>query len=194
MKDVSFAAPIIAAAMIWAVPVAAAAATVRDARVAVVFSPDACDVTSYLVVDTAEPVVVDHRLMLDDERRPPVFAVTGALAGQAETIGRTASLRISLTGAGRNEYMVRYQVDSPAARIEKCPLLMAGGFAACLAWTLTLQRSFASHGIDAVEVGVATSAVLFVVVSRLTPPTPASNLAVFFDGATHARSDHPPVL
>lgn len=57
---------------------------------------------------------------------------------------------------------------------------MAVGFTACLAWTLTLQRSFASHGIDAVEVGVVSSAVAFVVVSRLTPPTPAANLAVFF--------------
>lgn len=71
---------------------------------------------------------------------------------------------------------------------------MAGGFAACLAWTLTLQRSFPTHGIDAVEVGVATSALLFVVVSRLTPPSPAASLAVFFDGGTDARSHHTPVL
>jgi hypothetical protein len=71
---------------------------------------------------------------------------------------------------------------------------MAGGFAACLAWTFTLQRSFATHGIDAVEVGVAMSALLFVVVSRLTPPTPAANLAVFFDGVSDARSHHTPVL
>jgi SSS family transporter len=71
---------------------------------------------------------------------------------------------------------------------------MAGGFIACLAWTFTLQRSFATHGIDAVEVGVATSALLFVVVSRLTPPTPAANLAVFFDGVTDARKHHTPVL
>ncbi len=71
---------------------------------------------------------------------------------------------------------------------------MAGGFVACLAWTLTLQRSFATHGIDAVEVGVATSAVLFIVVSRLTPPTPAASLAVFFDGATNARNNRTPVL
>ena len=71
---------------------------------------------------------------------------------------------------------------------------MAGGFLACLAWTFTLQRSFAVHGIDAVEVGVATSALLFVVVSRLTPPTPAANLAVFFDGVSDARKHHTPVL
>jgi Na+/proline symporter len=58
---------------------------------------------------------------------------------------------------------------------------MAVGFAACLGWTFTLQRSFASHGIDAVEVGVAASAIAFVAVSRLTPPTPARNLAIFFD-------------
>ena len=58
---------------------------------------------------------------------------------------------------------------------------MVVGFAACLVWTFTLQRSFASHGIDSVEVGVALSALAFVVVSRLTPPTPDKNLAVFFD-------------
>jgi Na+/proline symporter len=57
---------------------------------------------------------------------------------------------------------------------------MAGGFLGCLIWTFTLQRSFASHGIDAVEVGVALSAVLFVVVSCRTPPTRAENLAIFF--------------
>ncbi|MDH4064377.1 MAG: sodium:solute symporter family protein [Acidobacteriota bacterium] len=58
---------------------------------------------------------------------------------------------------------------------------MAIGFAACLTWTFTLQRSFASHGIDSVEVGVVLSGVTFVLVSRLTPPTPARNLAIFFD-------------
>ena len=58
---------------------------------------------------------------------------------------------------------------------------MVAGFAGCLAWTMTLQRSFASHGIDSVEVGVVLSAVTFVVVSRATPPTPAENLRIFFD-------------
>lgn len=58
---------------------------------------------------------------------------------------------------------------------------MVGGFLACLAWTLTMQASFSRHGIDAVEVGVAASALLFVVVSLRTPPTPAENLAVFFE-------------
>ncbi len=58
---------------------------------------------------------------------------------------------------------------------------MVVGFVACLTWTFTLQRSFASHGIDSVEVGVVLSALTFVVVSRITPPTPARNLAVFFE-------------
>ena len=58
---------------------------------------------------------------------------------------------------------------------------MATGFLACLAWTFTLQHSFSRHGIDSVEVGVVTSAVTFVLVSRLTPPTPEKNLAIFFD-------------
>jgi Na+/proline symporter len=57
---------------------------------------------------------------------------------------------------------------------------LAGGFVACLVWTFTLQRSFASHGIDAVEVGVAASALLFVAVSLATRPTPEQNLKVFF--------------
>jgi SSS family transporter len=60
---------------------------------------------------------------------------------------------------------------------------MVTGFAGCLIWTFTLQRSFAAHGIDSVEVGVALSAVTFVVVSRLTRPTPAENLRIFFDDA-----------
>jgi Na+/pantothenate symporter len=58
---------------------------------------------------------------------------------------------------------------------------MVGGFLACLVWEFTGQRGFASHGIDAVEVGIAVSLVLFVVVSRYTRPVPEQNLAVFFD-------------
>lgn len=58
---------------------------------------------------------------------------------------------------------------------------MVAGFFGCLLWTLTLQRGFATHGIDAAEVGVALSALTFVVVSRRTPPTPAANLRIFFD-------------
>ena len=69
---------------------------------------------------------------------------------------------------------------------------MIGGFFACLIWELTGQHGFAQHGIDAVEVGVATSLVLFVVVSRFTKRVPAENLAVFFkktngEGATEER-------
>jgi SSS family transporter len=58
---------------------------------------------------------------------------------------------------------------------------MAAGFTGCLLWTFTFQRSFASHGIDAAEVGVAVSAIAFIVVSRLTRPTPEANLRIFFD-------------
>jgi SSS family transporter len=68
---------------------------------------------------------------------------------------------------------------------------MLGGFAGCLLWTVTLQRSFATHGIDAVEVGVIVSGVLFVMVSRMTRPTRAENLAIFFDQPvpTHLRTE-----
>jgi hypothetical protein len=58
---------------------------------------------------------------------------------------------------------------------------MAAGCVGCLVWTFTLQRSFARHGIDAAEVGVALSALTFIVVSRLTPPTAEANLKIFFD-------------
>lgn len=58
---------------------------------------------------------------------------------------------------------------------------MVMGFVSCLLWTFTLQRSFASHGIDAVEVGVVVSALTFVLVSRATTPTPEANLRIFFD-------------
>jgi SSS family transporter len=58
---------------------------------------------------------------------------------------------------------------------------MVAGFVGCLLWTLTLQSSFATHGIDAAEVGVALSALTFVAVSRATKPTPEKNLRIFFD-------------
>jgi SSS family transporter len=61
---------------------------------------------------------------------------------------------------------------------------MAAGFVGCLAWTLTMQSSIESHGIDAVEVGVALSAVTFVLVSRATRPPPIENVRIFFDDAT----------
>ena len=58
---------------------------------------------------------------------------------------------------------------------------MVAGFAGCLIWTFTLQRSFATHGIDSVEVGVVLSTVAFIVASLLTRPTPQANLRIFFD-------------
>jgi SSS family transporter len=58
---------------------------------------------------------------------------------------------------------------------------MIAGFSGCLLWTFTLQPSFATHGIDAAEVGVALSAVTFILVSLATRPSPAANLRVFFD-------------
>lgn len=57
---------------------------------------------------------------------------------------------------------------------------MLGGFLACLIWEFTGQRGFARHGIDAVEVGVVTSLVLFLVVSRLSRPVPREQLRIFF--------------
>jgi SSS family transporter len=58
---------------------------------------------------------------------------------------------------------------------------MVAGFLGCLVWRFTLQRDFATHGIDAVEVGVVLSALTFVLVSRATPPAPEANVRIFFD-------------
>jgi Na+/proline symporter len=58
---------------------------------------------------------------------------------------------------------------------------MVAGFLGCLVWRFTLQRGFASHGIDAVEVGVVLSALTFILVSRATPPAPEANVRIFFD-------------
>ncbi len=58
---------------------------------------------------------------------------------------------------------------------------MVAGFVGCLVWTFMFQRDFRSYGIDAVEVGVALSALTFILVSRATAPTPPENLRIFFD-------------
>jgi Na+/proline symporter len=57
---------------------------------------------------------------------------------------------------------------------------MVGGFLACLVWELTGQKGFGRHGIDAVEVGVLVSTVLFIAVSRVTRPVSPENLETFF--------------
>ncbi len=66
---------------------------------------------------------------------------------------------------------------------------MFGGFFACLIWEFTGQHGFASHGIDAVEVGVGTSLFLFVVVSKLTRPVAEQNLEIFFPKSGDGRRD-----
>jgi SSS family transporter len=57
---------------------------------------------------------------------------------------------------------------------------MIGGFLACLGWLLTGQQDFRQHGIDAVEVGVLTSLVLFIGVSWITKPVAEERLRLFF--------------
>jgi hypothetical protein len=99
------------------------AATMRDARVAIVFTSGACEVMSRFVVDTPDPVVVDHHLLLTGNEAPR-FVVLGAIAGHTNVVGRTARVPISLTGSGRNEYSVRYSVAVPRAAGDRCPLLV----------------------------------------------------------------------
>lgn len=57
---------------------------------------------------------------------------------------------------------------------------MLGGFFSCLFWELKYQQYSATWGIDSVEVGVLTSLILFVAVSKFTKPVPEENLKVFF--------------
>jgi SSS family transporter len=57
---------------------------------------------------------------------------------------------------------------------------MLAGFLAALIWTFTLQRTFPRHGIDAAEIGVLMSTLAFLVVSKMTKPTPEANLRIFF--------------
>ena len=111
---------LIPAALIAALPLPVSGAAVRDARITVVWSSGACDVTSRFVVDTAAPAVVEHHVLLDDDRRAPAFAVVGALAGQEVVAGRTVRVPISVTGAGRNEYTVRHR----ASARDRCPLIV----------------------------------------------------------------------
>ena len=120
---------LVATVMLWGITATATAATpnqptLREARVAIVLSPHACDVTSHFAIDTIEPIAIDHRVLLGDGAQPPEFVVLGALAGQADTIGHTASLPVSLTGMGRNEYMVRYNARPYGPRMDRCPLLV----------------------------------------------------------------------
>jgi hypothetical protein len=95
----------------------------RDARVTIVFSPGGCDVTSRFVVDTAEPAIVEHHLLVTGTAAPR-FVVLGAIVADTNVVGRTARVPVSLTGSGRNEYSVRYAVRLPAAARDRCPLLV----------------------------------------------------------------------
>jgi hypothetical protein len=134
---------LVAAVMVCGVAATATAATanqptLRDARVVIVVSSDACDVTSHFAVDAVEPVAIDHRVMLAGRAEPPEFVVLGALAGQTSTVGHTASLPVSLTGMGRNEYTVRYRVTPYAPRLDRCPLLVPSVATDGLSRTVTI--------------------------------------------------------
>jgi Na+/proline symporter len=58
---------------------------------------------------------------------------------------------------------------------------MIGGFVTCIAWQVTLQRRTGLAAIDSVEVAILVSLALFIMVSRLTNPTPEANLRIFFN-------------
>jgi hypothetical protein len=114
---------LIVSGLVAAATAQASAATVREARVTVVFSDGGCDVRSRFVIDTADPAVVEHRLMTRGGSVPR-FVVLGGIAQRAEVAGRTVRLPISLAGSGRNEYSVRFHVALAADTGHRCPLLV----------------------------------------------------------------------
>ncbi len=63
---------------------------------------------------------------------------------------------------------------------------MLGGALACLGWSM-LQRPY-PLGLDPAEVGVATSALLFVLGSFATAPVPEERLRLFFPKAASVRA------
>jgi hypothetical protein len=107
-------------------------------------SPNACEVTSHFVVDSATPGILQHTLMLDGAGPPPGFSVVGGIAARPSVTGRVARLPISLTGAGRNEYTVRYRIGSRERR-DTCPLLVPAaptdGLGRTVAITVAASRS-----------------------------------------------------
>ncbi len=66
------------------------------------------------------------------------------------------------------------RIGSPAGAVSS----MFGGFLGCLLWGVLVGDGFL--GIDAVEVGIASSALLYFLVSRSARAVPEENLKVFF--------------
>ncbi len=101
-------------------PPAALAAPVlgsADARIAFT-TPTTCDVTLALtVVGAAE---VEHRLESLEGSRTELIEVSGGdVVGQVREIGRTRALVIRPT---QPSYTIRYRVEQPADRANRCPI------------------------------------------------------------------------
>jgi len=96
----------------------AAAPLLRAADAQIAFlSPTSCNVELTLTVDGASEV--EHRIEVVDGARVTLLGVEGATGSDIRTIGRTQALAVQ-PDTGR--YTLRYRVEQPLSRAERCPL------------------------------------------------------------------------
>ena len=103
----------VAPATALAAPVLAAA----DARIRFE-SPTACTVELALTIEGASQV--EHRVEAVDGSRVELLQVSGAAqVGEPRTVGRTLALQLA---PSQPAYVLRYRVQQPESRRERCPL------------------------------------------------------------------------
>jgi hypothetical protein len=96
---------------------AAPVLTSAEARIAFEL-PSSCTVELALAIDGASQV--EHRVESLDGSRVALLAVTGAIQeGEPRAVGRTLSLRLT---PSQPTYTLRYRVQQPAARRDRCPV------------------------------------------------------------------------
>lgn len=120
MNPSSAAAAISVIAALAAAPRSAPAApVVESARAAVAFqSPTSCTVDLALDVDGSGDV--EHRLEIADGGRVELIEIAGAtVAGGPRDLGRT---RVLVLRPDRGRYTLRYAVQQPPDRADRCPL------------------------------------------------------------------------
>jgi hypothetical protein len=101
----------------WAVPAAAAALGSAEAHV-VFQSPTSCTVDLALAVKDAAQV--EHRVDVPEGGRVELFEVGGAtMVGEMRSVGRTRALVLRPDAVG---YRLRYAVEQPPDRANRCPL------------------------------------------------------------------------
>ncbi len=98
---------------------ASAAPVVRSANVRVTFaSPTSCAVAADFTLDGAAQI--EHRLEAFPDSRVDIASIDGAeRIGTVAIVGRTRALTLR---PNRGSYTLRYRVDQPDARRDRCPI------------------------------------------------------------------------